>query len=239
MIGVQPRHLREAVVAICPDIHARINDVEKHERTDQQLWRELSCCLLSSQVPFPLAQAAADEIYRVGALEMQVGRRWEEVQTVVLTILQSRFDVGPSSRRYRFPVSRSYQLAKTWALVRERSGSLSAALASFEDAHEARSWFVTNAPGIGPKQASMFLRNVGVTYDLAILDRHVLKYMSALGLCSVQVSQLSSLGQYRVHEAVLQEHAADVGYPVGLVDWAIWIVMRVARLDANDRSVPP
>ncbi len=41
---------------------------------------------------------------------------------------------------------------------------------------EAREWIVQNIKGLGYKEASHFLRNVGY-FDLAILDRHILNLM--------------------------------------------------------------
>jgi len=52
--------------------------------------------------------------------------------------------------------------------------------------------------------------------------------MSALGIYSGQNLSIGRLAQYRKYEAVLRDHAADLDCPVGLLDWAIWIVMRVA-----------
>ena len=40
---------------------------------------------------------------------------------------------------------------------------------------ELREWLVDNVNGYGYKEASHFLRNIGLGEDLAILDRHVLK----------------------------------------------------------------
>ena len=41
---------------------------------------------------------------------------------------------------------------------------------------KAREWLVSNVKGLGMKEASHFLRNVGY-FDLAILDRHILSLM--------------------------------------------------------------
>ena len=35
--------------------------------------------------------------------------------------------------------------------------------------------------------------------------------------------------EYLTNEELLIQYASGIGYPVGCVDWAIWIVMRVAR----------
>ena len=83
----------------------------------------------------------------------------------------------------------------------------------------------------------MFLRNAGVSYDLAILDRHVLNYMSRLGIYSGTKHFISGLKQYKLHEDVLCEHALELDCPVGLLDWAIWIVMRVANRNMETVAV--
>jgi N-glycosylase/DNA lyase len=74
----------------------------------------------------------------------------------------------------------------------------------------------------------MFLRNANGSYDLAILDRHVLRYMEAMNLGSKTNSNVTSISQYERVEMQLRKHADSLGYPVGLLDWAIWIVMRSA-----------
>lgn len=49
------------------------------------------------------------------------------------------------------------------------------------DSKKAREWLVKNVKGIGYKEASHFLRNVGC-FDLAILDRHILNLMAEDGM---------------------------------------------------------
>lgn len=226
-MNVAPSRLRDAVFAVCGDIEHRVQNTPSIELDDAALWRELTCCILSSQVPYPLAQAAADEIFLTGVLSEQ-SRTIDEVHSRLLETLSGKFRVGSSFRRYRFPVSRARQLALSWQAI-NREGGLSMLVADSQDVLEARRWLVTHAPGLGPKQASMFLRNSGITYKLAILDRHVLRYMNIIGLSPIEIPQTTSLSAYRTGELILQAHAEEVGHHVGLLDWAIWIVMRVVR----------
>jgi len=44
---------------------------------------------------------------------------------------------------------------------------------------EKREWIVKNIKGMSYKEASHFLRNIGFGEDIAILDRHILKNLSA------------------------------------------------------------
>jgi N-glycosylase/DNA lyase len=227
MLSIPPSRLKRAVSVVCHDIELHVRNTASMEFDEAALWRELSCCILSSQVPYALAQSAADEIHLTGILASKFNRSTEDIQSQLLKTLSGRFAVGLSYRRYRFPKSRSRQLALSWEVIHEQGG-LSNWLAKTRDIHEARRWLVAHVPGLGPKQASMFLRNSGITYKLAILDRHVLRYMDIIGLEAPGIPQTSNLSAYRTHELLLQTHADEVGYPVGLLDWAIWIVMRVA-----------
>lgn len=216
--------LSRAVAAVCPDIRRRIGEgVVTDER---HLWWELSCCILSSQVPYPLAMAAADAIDAKGLLHKAWGNQ-KDLAALLFEVLSTPLDIEGKKRSYRFPKAKAGHLASTWAAVEGTGGSLKALIS--RDVNGARAWLVAHACGIGPKQASMFLRNCGATYDLAILDRHVLNYMSAQGIYSGAQASISGLSQYGRYEERLRDHAREMDCPVGLLDWAIWIVMRVAN----------
>lgn len=213
--------LCRAVAAVCPDIRTRI--VAGAVSDERHLWWELSCCILSSQVPYQLAMAAADAIDERGYLHHYT----EHLAEKLFEVLSTPLVVDGKKRTYRFPRAKAGHLASTWAAVANAGGSLKALISG--DVSDVRVWLVAHVSGMGPKQASMFLRNCGVTYDLAILDRHVLNYMSAQGIYSGTQISISALNQYGRHEDRLREHAREMDCPVGLLDWAIWIVMRVAN----------
>lgn len=219
--------LSRAVASICPDIRDRVSKAEI-PTDERRLWWELSSCILSSQVPYPLSTAAANAIDNDGILHdkrTSASKRAKRLEE----LLSAPLEVDGKQRFYRFPVARARQLAAAHNMVMETRGSLGELIHDFETGTEARSWFVKHVSGIGPKQASMFLRNVGVSYDLAILDRHVLNYMTKLGMYSGDNYSISGLAQYRRYEEALIGHAQELDCPVGLLDWAIWIVMRVAN----------
>lgn len=226
MTGYQPQDLAKAVAAICPDIQQRMA-ANIHMPDERQLWWELSSCLLSSQVPYALAVAAANAIAQEDLLATDADA--DDLAERLEAILRSPLSVGGCLRVYRFPAVRAAQLAATRSMVRLHSGTLRALVGGFDEASSAREWLVAHAAGLGPKQASMFLRNAGITYDLAILDRHVLHYMFELGLGADPSKPHGGLAQYRRHEVALRSHAQQFDCPVGILDWAIWIVMRVVR----------
>ncbi|MBB6503763.1 N-glycosylase/DNA lyase [Sphingomonas endophytica] len=227
MNAFAPLQLQRAVTAICPDIADRANATPR-VRGERRLWWELSCCLLSSQVPYALAAAASDRIAKSDLLILPHADE-ADLADDLTTLLTTPLSMSGSLRRYRFPHARARQLAATTVAIHASAGSLSELIRVAGTGEAVREWLVANAPGIGPKQASMFVRNVGLSYELAILDRHVLNYMTALDITPTPIPTTSSLPRYLKGETALRVHADDIGVSVGLLDWAIWIVMRVAK----------
>jgi N-glycosylase/DNA lyase len=216
--------LNDAIQAIYPDIE---NEVRADSLTCEiRLWWELSACVLSSQVSYDLAIAMADEITKSNLLN---DNKWdaESLYVQLKKLLITPVKVGEKYMRHRFYNVKAKQLAKCSELVYENASSLRKLLDSFSNHFVAREWLVKNMPGLGPKQASMFLRNSGVTYELAILDRHVLKYMSLIGIYNESEKFISSKKKYLHYEKLLSEYADNLNCKIGLLDWAIWIVMRV------------
>ena len=83
--------------------------------------------------------------------------------------------------------------------------------------------------GLGQKEASHFLRNVGYGSRLAILDVHVLTLMRELGLLPGKlvatdgtVKRPANLEQYREVERILEDWAGKVGIPMDALDLALW-----------------
>lgn len=218
--------IQSAVTAICPEIQRRIEDTALVD-DERVLWWELSTCVLSSQVPYSLATASADLIDEARILvEHNVGR---SVEAQLFDALSQPVNVNGRLRAYRFPAAKASQLAQTHQRVWREAGGLGGLVSGLVCAEDTRHWLIKYAPGLGPKQASMFLRNIGLSYDLAVLDRHVLRYMELSGLGSNNTRGVNTISAYRDMEESLRVHADQVGCSVGILDWAIWIVMRVVN----------
>ncbi|WP_342868304.1 DNA lyase [Hoeflea sp. AS60] len=215
-----------AVASICPEIQQRV-DRTTPCGDERSLWWELSSCVLSSQVPYSLATAAADAIDQSNLLFDPVCD--DQLEVRLEDVLRKPLTIAGRLRTYRFPSAKAAQLARTYYRIHCEADSLSSLLAGFSTASDARKWLVDHAPGLGPKQASMFLRNIGTSYDLAVIDRHVLRYMEITGVLPHNGGAITSLKRYRNAESTLRTHADSVTCSVGIMDWAIWIVMRVAK----------
>jgi len=87
-------------------------------------------------------------------------------------------------------------------------------------AKQAREWLVKNVKGIGYKEASHFLRNVGFD-NLAILDRHVLSVLHEYGLID-EVPRSLTCGRYLEIEEKLVELSEKLGLTLGELDLYLW-----------------
>jgi N-glycosylase/DNA lyase len=83
--------------------------------------------------------------------------------------------------------------------------------------------------GLGLKEASHFLRNVGYGSRLAILDIHVLTLMAQLSLLPPgligtdgSVKRPGTVFQYREVESRLEEWSRSAGVPMDALDLALW-----------------
>jgi len=98
--------------------------------------------------------------------------------------------------------------------IRERLGG-------FSDPCQAREWLVTNIKGIGYKEASHFLRNIGWGGDLAILDRHILKNLVLCGAIGEMPKSINAK-RYCEIESKMRAFSKLIGVPMDHLDLVFW-----------------
>ncbi len=84
-----------------------------------------------------------------------------------------------------------------------------------------RDWFVQKVKGLGYKEASHFLRNVGLTDDLAILDRHILRNLKLTGVIK-EIPNSLPRKKYIDLEDRMREFAEKINIPIGYLDFVMW-----------------
>jgi N-glycosylase/DNA lyase len=75
--------------------------------------------------------------------------------------------------------------------------------------------------GLGMKESSHFLRNVGY-FDLAIIDRHVINFLRKIGAVGEIKNSHLTKKQYIIFENILRSIASNLNIPPGLLDLFIW-----------------
>ncbi|KKM11657.1 hypothetical protein SY88_07515 [Clostridiales bacterium PH28_bin88] len=192
------------------------------------LRRELVACILGSQVRYEMAYTALERIERAGLLNDEWWCNVEDnFETKIFEVLSGKTHQNHDNWCYRFPKTRAHQLATARNAIAK--WPLSERLFKNTDPKNIRQRLVMDIAGIGPKQASMFLRNIGISYDLAILDTHVLRFMKMQNIVCQEHMNIATLPAYERTERVVKNYANSLGYPVGYLDWAIWATMRAAR----------
>jgi N-glycosylase/DNA lyase len=88
-----------------------------------------------------------------------------------------------------------------------------------EEVEEKREWLVKNVKGIGYKEASHFLRNVGFL-DYAILDRHILRIMHNSGI--IEMPKNLSRKRYLEIEKRFINLASKLEMRPGELDLYLW-----------------
>jgi N-glycosylase/DNA lyase len=183
------------------------------------IWQSLLFCVLSSQVRATVAVRA------VSCILSDVPFFQEKLSSVDVyhqtkRILQRR-DVG-----YRFPEVRSRQVADSWFAFAQVKDDFYAYLDSFSAESEARLSVSARFPGLGLKQASMFLRDVGYSDRLCVIDTHILWYCSRVH--SLPQSALTPR-RYLEIEKYLLEASDAFGVSANIFDSAVWTAVKTFR----------
>lgn len=223
------RRINNVIRVLCPIIDERIKARTSTQWCEEELRRELVACILGSQVRHEMAVATMQNLEFAGLLddEWWKNESCEQFSLNVYAVLAGQWPGLPCKGRYRFPKARADQLARARDQLARLQ--LEARLNLTNDTKQLRLRLVADIPGLGPKQASMFLRNVGKSYDLAILDTHVLRFMDMQEALPTTPVRLGTLAGYETVESSVVDYADSFGFPAGYLDWAIWATMKAAR----------
>jgi N-glycosylase/DNA lyase len=116
---------------------------------------------------------------------------------------------------HRFPNVRARYIIE----ARKHKDSLKNTITSFDDKHKLREWLIENVKGIGPKEASHFLRNVGYT-DYAILDFHIIDVLVRYGL--IEKPKTLTKRRYLEIEKLLRYIAEKANLNLAELDLYLW-----------------
>ncbi len=116
---------------------------------------------------------------------------------------------------HRYPRARAKYIVEARKLL----GNLKEILNSFKDVKNLREWLVKNVKGLGYKEASHFLRNVGFE-DVSIIDYHILDLLERYGIISKPKSMTRK--RYLEIESLLRRISDEVSVSLGELDLYLW-----------------
>ena len=115
---------------------------------------------------------------------------------------------------------RFYNRRAEFIISTRRFSEIKDIITKFPEVQRAREWLVENVDGIGYKEASHFLRNVGID-GLAILDRHILTLIREHGLIK-KVPRTLTRRRYLEIEKMLKGLARKVNLSLAELDLYLW-----------------
>ena len=118
---------------------------------------------------------------------------------------------------HRFPNAR----AKFIFEARRHKNNIKDILSGFHDELSMREWLVNHVKGLGFKEASHFLRNIGYR-NLAIIDFHIIDLLSKNNLIVKPKNKSLSKKNYLEIENLLKEIAKKSNTCLGELDLYLW-----------------
>lgn len=120
---------------------------------------------------------------------------------------------------HRFPNAR----AKFVVLARPHKDNLKETLMNLKDEIKMREWIAKNIKGIGMKEASHFLRNIGYK-NLAIIDFHIIDLLAKNDLIEKPKNKSLTQKKYLEIENVLKEISEKTNLSLGELDLYLWFL---------------
>jgi N-glycosylase/DNA lyase len=173
--------------------------------TREELFAELVYCIITPMARGDMCCTAVNTMVRTGVLF--TGTR----DQIKRQLIGARFIHKKSS----------YIVEAREKFLRDDAVLIKSILSAIDDDQEAREWIVKNVKGIGYKEASHFLRNIGFTQDLAILDRHILRNLRSLGVVE-EAPETLSRRRYLDIEKRMMGFSNAVQIPMGHLDLLMW-----------------
>ncbi len=117
----------------------------------------------------------------------------------------------------RFHKTKSRHLLK----AREGFPEIARAISNGSTPASLREWLAHNVSGLGYKEATHFLRNIGKNGGLAILDRHILRNLKRLKIVRT-VPETLTKKKYLAIEKQFMKFSENIGIPLDELDLLFW-----------------
>ena len=155
---------------------------------------ELAFCLLTPQSQAKKCWQAVEEL------------RACEFNTNIQECLRTKTRFHRNKARYL------KEAREKWPEIKEKIETL--------ETLELRNWLAKNVKGLGLKEASHFLRNIGKSENkIAILDRHILRNLKDLGIMEdVELTNKT----YLEIENKMKQFAESINIPLDELDLLFW-----------------
>ncbi len=198
LIAIVNKHRNSEIEKV---IRQRVNEFSSFQnKSSSEIFKELCFCLLtanfSAQGGIKIQNAIGDGFFSLSEEELA----------------EKLAELG-----HRFPNMR----AKFIYEARQHKDSIKETLDSHEGDLQRREWLVKNIKGLGMKESSHFLRNIGF-FDVAIIDFHIVDILVDNKLIEKPKNKSLSSKRYIEIENILRELAEKTQTSLGELDLYLW-----------------
>jgi N-glycosylase/DNA lyase len=191
------------------EIRARLREFRHVWQTapDSRLWEEMVYCIFTAGASAKMGLRSVEALRPL----LESGAQREMTKALI------------AAGAHRFPNARPAYVVITRDYLRESfSMRLRERLAGFDDPFERRDWLARDprVKGLGYKEASHFLRNIGFK-GYGILDKHIVRCLCELGVIDSPKPPTARRG-YLETEQRMREFAADARIDFDELDLLLW-----------------
>jgi len=187
-------------------IEERVSEFKRKAKSssDIELFEELIFCLLTPQSKAKKGWSCVEKLKKSGNL-LSGDRREIEREIVGVRFHKKKANFILEARKRLFKNGKFILKEKIFD----------------KSPDELRKWLVENVKGMGYKEASHFLRNIGIGIEFAILDRHILRNLMKIGIIK-SIPRSLSYKTYKEIEERMREFSKSVGIPMAHLDLLLW-----------------
>jgi len=179
------------------EIKKRLLEFERAGKgSEKDIFSELCFCILTPQSKAVYCDKAVKELKRSGLL-----------------LKGTKASVKSLLKGVRFPNNKASYLISARRCFPPKIDT--------DNPINAREWLVKNIKGIGYKEASHFLRNIGYGKNLAILDVHILKNLKKAGILK-KIPKTISKKTYLAIEDRMRRLSSRLSIPMDEIDLLFW-----------------
>jgi N-glycosylase/DNA lyase len=188
------------------DIEKRLKSFETFKNlSEKQLFEELAFC-----------------IFTPGSKALNGSRAVAELKEKKLLFAGSKGEIAKALRGIvRFHNNKALYLTEARKYLKKGPEFCVRSFIEKGSSADRRERLVINIKGLGYKEASHFLRNIGLGKDLAILDTHILKNLKRFNVIKNIPVSLGAK-QYLDLEAKMRQFSKSIDIPLDALDLLFW-----------------
>ncbi len=208
----QIQNLLESYQSIKPQIEHRLSEFINLRETaaDEILFKELIFCLLTPQSNAERCWMAVQQLEKRNLFYSD-----DPIKISECLRGYTRFHHTKAKNILR---NKEFLSKNNKICIRER-------LNKIDNPLKMREWLVENIIGMGYKEASHFLRNIGLGLKLAILDRHILRKLIEFKVIT-NIPNSLPVKTYLSIEQKMRKFSQERNMPLSHLDFLLWFTTK-------------